>query len=431
MKKNDFLTELSNSLANLDPGLRDEICGDFADHFTEGAERGLSEEDICRNLGQPASIAEQFLNEYGASASDRGVSPSGSGRETGGCAAETTDHSPAYNGPPPAAVPPASGARPARQKGSSGFGFGNPPYEINIEKTFTDIRNIHIDLINSNLLFEPSSQSGSVSVSVKGYARHDRFTVESRDGQLTVTENGTRFFLGFIFSLSVKLETVIRVPLDFSGSIFAKVSNGATQARDVHGERLQIKNSARNVRIDSCGFSAFDVHVSAGSLEYTNNGAHNANLHATAGNLSVDNATGAIDADCTAGDLRISRHEGSLLKARAAAGNILISECAAELDIHAAAGDVKIQCAGKVLQSVKAHSSAGNVKLYAEEADSLNLTSAAGNVKVSARKIGGARLSSNAGNVKAEAWEVDGNVDAHSSMGNVHLYLPDDVNCRI
>jgi uncharacterized membrane protein len=39
MTKQAFIKELSDCLSGMDETLRGEICGDFSDHFTEGAER--------------------------------------------------------------------------------------------------------------------------------------------------------------------------------------------------------------------------------------------------------------------------------------------------------------------------------------------------------------------------------------------------------
>lgn len=63
MKKQDYLYELEQRLAPLSPNERADILRDIEEYFNEGAQRGLTEEEIARKLGSPKKMADTILAE--------------------------------------------------------------------------------------------------------------------------------------------------------------------------------------------------------------------------------------------------------------------------------------------------------------------------------------------------------------------------------
>jgi uncharacterized membrane protein len=60
MTKQDFMHRLENALARLKPEERREILADFEEHFANGMASGKTEEEVARELGDPAVLAEQY-----------------------------------------------------------------------------------------------------------------------------------------------------------------------------------------------------------------------------------------------------------------------------------------------------------------------------------------------------------------------------------
>jgi len=60
MTKQEFMREMENALARLKPEERREILADFEEHFLSGAAGGKAEEEIARELGDPAALAAQY-----------------------------------------------------------------------------------------------------------------------------------------------------------------------------------------------------------------------------------------------------------------------------------------------------------------------------------------------------------------------------------
>lgn len=60
MNKKEFMDRLYISLYNISEEEKRDILMDYEEHFQIGLERGLSEEEISKNLGSPEHIAKQF-----------------------------------------------------------------------------------------------------------------------------------------------------------------------------------------------------------------------------------------------------------------------------------------------------------------------------------------------------------------------------------
>lgn len=59
--KGEFLFELHNELHRIGIDADEEIFADFEEHFNEGMEQGISEEETCRRLGDPKEIARNYI----------------------------------------------------------------------------------------------------------------------------------------------------------------------------------------------------------------------------------------------------------------------------------------------------------------------------------------------------------------------------------
>ena len=61
MKRSEYLQELKRNLSRLPVVERDEILRDQAEYFDSAIAAGRSEEDICRALGDPRTLAASFV----------------------------------------------------------------------------------------------------------------------------------------------------------------------------------------------------------------------------------------------------------------------------------------------------------------------------------------------------------------------------------
>lgn len=63
MNKTEFMDLLRYYFRKISEADLAEILSDYEAHFAEGKERGLSEEEICKELGSPKDIYEMYLHE--------------------------------------------------------------------------------------------------------------------------------------------------------------------------------------------------------------------------------------------------------------------------------------------------------------------------------------------------------------------------------
>lgn len=68
MTKAEFLQQLESNLLRLSKSDRDDILLDYEEHFRAGAEKGMSEDEVCLSLGNPQVIAQTFLENLPADA---------------------------------------------------------------------------------------------------------------------------------------------------------------------------------------------------------------------------------------------------------------------------------------------------------------------------------------------------------------------------
>ncbi len=64
MNETTFLSEMQSALGGLPFEQREDILAEYRSHFFEGKERGKSEEDISKSLGDPRAVARSYIADY-------------------------------------------------------------------------------------------------------------------------------------------------------------------------------------------------------------------------------------------------------------------------------------------------------------------------------------------------------------------------------
>jgi len=296
MTKQAFINELTNALAEANRNAREEILSDINEHFTEGLSQGLSEEEICRSLGQPGTIAAQVLEEMGS------YSQEGRHLQT--------------------------------------------QYTGDIDQTFTGVNNVDIELDASTLNFLPSP-TGEFRVTIKGN-NTEYCTLENVNGTLRVTQRVKRRLFVFSFGWNTKGDqTTVYIPAQFMGEIRAKASAGGITARDTSGQ-LDVKTSAGGITIENHRCNTIRAFSSAGGVTVRLAGEHidTADIGTSAGGLTfeagsvgplrLNSSAGSVHAyvDRIGGDANISSSAGSVkLSAREVAGNIQLNSSAGSIKV--------------------------------------------------------------------------------------------------
>ncbi|MCL2500686.1 MAG: DUF4097 family beta strand repeat-containing protein [Defluviitaleaceae bacterium] len=325
MKKQEFIGELRRELAPAPAHIREEILADISEHFTEGIARGMTEEEVCRNLGQPGTIAAQVLEEYGEAKHERRGDSGGFEQVLEGIG-QTIGQS--FND---------------FTQQFTGRGHNE---EIEIDKTFARIRDINVKMRDAKIRFVPSDD-GNCRVIIRGRSRYDKFTVADEDGTLVVAENSP-FFKFEIFGFKSTLVTTIYVPSQFPGSIKARSSVGNITAGDINGQ-LDFKTAAGNITVENHRGARIRINSAAGNTVY----------HSQSGRADE------VEISTAAGNAKITARETGRLSLTSAAGNVNaeIGRLSGDTDISTAAGSVKI-IAHEVAGNIDISTAAGSAKIY-------------------------------------------------------------------
>ena len=315
MTKHMFIHELRAALAQVDPNAREEIIADINEHFTEGAAQGLSEEDICRALGQPGTIAAQVIEEMGAQTSP---SPQAQAQQQQG---QQQNHH--------------------QQQNRYEYRRGN-----DLDMTFTGINLVIAKLEVSNLNLVPS-HDGMFRVITRGCTNRETCTVENEGGTLRVTLKRARRFFNFGFSFDKdKVEVTIYVPVQFEGEIKVDTSAGNITATDTCGD-LDLDTSAGNVVVigHRCNKAKIDTAAGNVTMRVANNFVSHVDIDTSAGNVDFEAAeTGRLKIDTSAGSVnaRITKISGdTTLDTSAGSVTLTASEVAGNIKMDTSAGSIR------------------------------------------------------------------------------------------
>ncbi|MCL2363408.1 MAG: DUF4097 family beta strand repeat-containing protein [Defluviitaleaceae bacterium] len=359
MTKQSFMSELKRELAHAPSHIREEIMADISEHFSEAISQGMTEEEVCRNLGQPGTIAAQVHKEYGEQAARRSQTSNTSGNQynNGHKQGQGTDHE--YDDDDDDGPGSFGGFFANFGRMFGGGGSRAEGHVISIDQSFDGICDINIKLSESTIRFAPSDDN-RVRITIRGQSRHNIYTVENRGGTLYVRDQKPhgRFMM---FNFSTKLDTTVYLPAQFTGEIKARSAMGKISAHDVSGQ-LDLKAAAGNISVENHRGKRIRIRAAAG----------NATVHMQSGRVDE------IDISTAAGNAKITAEETGRLRVESAAGNV-------DATINRLYGDTKISTAAGSAY-LEAHDVAGNIDISTAAGSAKALLPADLNCRIEAAK---------------------------------------------
>lgn len=135
------------------------------------------------------------------------------------------------------------------------------------------------------------------------------------------------------------------------------------------------------------------------------------------GDVTAQGRLGAVDIEVAMGDLDLDDVER--LRAKTSMGDVRVRSCAGPADLHTSAGTLSVSRAGA---DVTAKSSAGDVSV-GEGAGELRLTTSAGDVRVE-RAASSVHAKTSAGDIRLQSVRA-GTVAAESTYGRIEVGVAD------
>jgi len=383
MTKQAFISELKQELAKAPSHIREEILADISEHFTEAIAGGMTEQEVCRNLGSPQSIAEQLFTEYGESPRREQYADDAHSGSIGGVFSEFANLF---------------------------TGRGRKGHDIDIDQRFLNIRNMDVKMTEGKVRFVPS-EDGYARVTIRGRSRYDDFTVAEEGGTLVVRNNtpAVRFE---IFNFKSTLETTVYVPAQFAGEIKAGASLGNILASDISGR--------------------LDMKASCGSVTIENHRGDYIRARASAGNVSVFMADGKveeIDVKSSAGSTTVTAQEVNHLRVKSSAGSAKckVGILHGESTVSSSAGSVDVDI-NRLCGDTIVSSSAGSARLTVRDvAANIIVSASAGTVHVALPMDANIRIDAKKTGLGSMKCELQGNPNspytlrASSSAGSINI----------
>ena len=309
MTRHNFFKELKRAITNVPNEALDDIIYDLNEHFDAGLEDGLSESEICKNLGQPGSIAEQINEEFRDSS------------QAGG-----SGHAPLFVG-----------------ENDEGF----------VDEIFDGISEVYVHMKASDIHFERENRS-DFRVVIKGKSKYNKYTIENKNGRLEVVEHEqmARFFP---FSFTKSVETTVYVPSQFNGSITAKSAAGNIKAKDLTSP-ITLSSSAGNVSVERHLSDSADLSTSAGNIDAEFFGRIALCIHTKAGSIKLKaNETSELILNSGAGSVKAE-----------------IDKLSGNSKLSSGAGSIKLN-AYDIEGEIKLSSGAGSIRAYLPEDSNINI----------------------------------------------------------
>jgi len=305
MTKQAFINDLKLSLFGVNDSVREEILADINEHFIEGAAQGLSEEEICRSLGQPGTIAAQVMEEMGSTPPPQQERP----RDN-----FYTDNDQAYT-----------------------------PTEV--DETFSNISDLKIDLEVSKLRLQPS-ENGMFRVTITNLTDRDKHSIEDRNGTLRISVKRKKRLIGFVWGSSTSPEVRVYVPAQFNGKIKVESAAGSIHAHDTSGD-LNFESAAGKIVVDNHRCSNVKFAAAAGSIkaDFADSVLEEAKFESAAGSVKVEAAEiKHLKVDSAAGSCTVSvkRLGGAKIESAAGSATLTAYEVAGDIKVASAVGSVNI-----------------------------------------------------------------------------------------
>ncbi|MDR1599216.1 MAG: DUF4097 family beta strand repeat-containing protein [Oscillospiraceae bacterium] len=390
MTRDSYVMRLHSQLGQLPSDRRKEVLEDINRHFIEGAQEGMSEEALAERLGDPETLAREYIEAFG-------------GERRGGV------------GP----VEPTP----------TGFALeflGRQPYNPSWSLAMPDEPSLNIEVSSVDTRVD-SYDGDTLDARFEGFrvnARDDYPRIEascSPDGTLLVRQvnwnDGQWGGLGLLWLARPMLKgtLTVRVP------------------KAVMLKEAVVKNSSGDIGIET--LSAGQTALSASSGDITARGV------AAGGTLSVRSSSGdielersacaSLEAEVSSGDLTVSEVDAGRARLKSNSGGQSIKRLTAELDVEAesSSGDIKIAEVSAGTLRVKANS--GGVRMDGVNVKGIcKANTVSGSLHAKRVVCEEARLGSSSGGIKLDEADV-GSVEAGAASGSVTLRLVKAVPARV
>ena len=342
MKRSEYISILTEVLADMDAESRNEILEEFEHHFDEGIRSGMTEEEVSKELGDPREAAKgiselsgkgelslkntlaELASVFRSAGTNRNSEPEticGFEEERCGNVVICTDHASA-------------------------------DMTISTGDRFEYIFRKGIDLFGTN------------NCRLDTEVRDDTFFLRISDGH-------------------GDLELTVPCCCDL---MEVRNSSGDIAIRDINLVSADIENGSGDIRLEQTDTEKLRIRTRSGDVTLVNVNALRSEMKLNSGDLEMNCCSGNAEIETMTGDIDISAHTGERIVISGRSGDIELETDAPKIDVSSVSGDIEIGTPNRIAH-IEAHSVSGDIDLSLKDPEwSAEFSTVSGDMKNSTGK---------------------------------------------
>ncbi|MDR0396186.1 MAG: DUF4097 family beta strand repeat-containing protein [Oscillospiraceae bacterium] len=387
MTRDSYIMRLHSMLGQLTPDRRREVLEDINQHFIEGTEAGMTEESLAERLGDPAELAQAYIEAF-AGSNDSGADS----WEPSGAAADFIGRQ-TYNASWSLPVPP-----------EPSLTIDVTSVRVRVESGSADTLDVRFEGVRTN-------------------ARDDypRIEASCEDGQILIQQVHQQY------ARTISLDMFGLHRSSLKGTLYVLAP------RKVLFKNVIIKDSSGSVDVDSLRAAQASLYSNSGSVSARGVDAGGTlNIRTSSGGSAISNSVcGALTIEANSGNLTITEVGAAIVRAKTNSGTQTISRLNAEQDIEASTTSGGAKLSEVSAGSLSVRSSSGGISLANVKcAGALYAGASSGRISGASVYSAEARFESASGSIRLDDADI-GKVEAGASSGSVTLNLNKAVPTRV
>lgn len=341
MKKEEFFAKIRAALSGMDEEIARDILEDYETHFQEALNSGMSEEEICEELGDAEEL-EAALREENPNVPARAHDVRRMQREQEADIVKEAD--------------------------------SEVQLVVDAKKVYAGITAVQTELKSVSLQLEPSADNlVTMEICCEG-SREEleklkrRLLVSAGGGRLTIREKGEQISSRSVFR---GLQSIFR---GNAASIRLRIPAGT--------EELSAESMSGDITAENCGFKTWQSESRSGDVHLKNCSCQKTALQTMSGDIElIGNQSTELWAKTISGDIRVEESQATKFGLVTTSGDISgVLPAEAKCRIRSVSGDCRIRLGEHAC--VETETTSGDITLELKEGSSARVKSVSGDTTI-------------------------------------------------
>ena len=367
MNKAEYINALSRKLANETEDFRNEILDAFEEHFREGEENGLSEEEIIESLGTVDEVAENIKMMHpdeGRNTSDASMDELvNSVRNLKDTLQKTAEATGSVFGESMKFILRDTGKAVKAIIDETDAALRNDTSPEYTDSEMKEIRDTeHCDTLNLSIEKAPFALE-LIPGDVFAYSYRPCTNLFSKKSSLLHADaSGSTIDISIEGTGTLNTEEgslKLAVP-DHIKNIRISMPAGKAEIKRLELKELNINTSDADIRIEDCTAGSLNALTASGDIRMLSSIGETLTVKASAGDITMRSCTGNLAAESSSGNIGITDHTAEAAVLRSSSGDIKIKGSVPIIDAIAGSGDIDLKT--DLISDISAETSGGDIQ---------------------------------------------------------------------